>query len=100
MSGGRRTPLGEQALSARIRMGLRERRLARDPPWRQTGEYGDGSACAACGMSIRPAQAGIEVDFAPSAAQPPVRFHRPCFDAWQLERQRPEALETYDPCFK
>lgn len=100
VSSGQRVPLAERALTARIRLRLREQRLARDPPWRQTGEYGDGSACAACGMSIRTAQAGIEVDFAPGTAQPPAHFHRPCFDAWQHERQRPETLEAGDPCFK
>jgi hypothetical protein len=72
-----------------VRTRLSQRALPHDAPWRRLGEYAGGGLCAGCGERITSAQASYEVDFTPDATPGSVRFHRECFEIWELECRAP-----------
>jgi hypothetical protein len=72
-----------------VRTRLSQRALPRGAPWRRVGEYAGGGVCAGCGELITSAQASYDVDFIPDVTPSTVRFHRECFEIWELECQTP-----------
>jgi hypothetical protein len=68
-----------------IRTRLRHQVLPRGGLWRRLGEYAGGSQCDGCGERITSAQASYSVDFEPEVTPQSARFHRACFEIWQLE---------------
>ena len=70
-----------------IRVRLSQQSLPHAPPWRRLGEYAGGAKCDGCGQRITSAQASYTVDFAPGVIPGSARFHRSCFEIWQIESQ-------------
>jgi hypothetical protein len=77
--------MGNVAATIAIRARLRRQALPRGELWRRLGEYAGGSECAGCGERITSAQASYSVDFNPGVIPQSARFHRTCFEIWQLE---------------
>ncbi len=73
------------AVTLAIRARLRDHRLPRGALWRCLGEYSGGGSCDGCGERITSAQASYAVDFEPAVTPTSARFHRVCFEIWQLE---------------
>ena len=78
------------ALTLAVRTRLRQRVLPLEAPWRRLGEYAGGGVCAACGERITSAHASYAVDFVPGVNTQTLRFHRVCFEIWELECQIPQ----------
>ena len=75
------------ALTLAVRTRLRQRVLPLEAPWRRLGEYAGGGVCAACGERTTSAHASYAVDFVPGVNTQTLRFHRVCFEIWELESQ-------------
>jgi hypothetical protein len=76
-----------RAATLAIRARLSERALPYGALRRRLGEYAGGGRCDGCGERITSAQASYAVDFTPGVTPESVRFHRVCFEIWQLESQ-------------
>jgi hypothetical protein len=73
------------AATVAIRARLSRQVLPHGGLWRRLGEYAGGDECDGCGERITSAQASYSVDFSPGVTPQSARFHRACFEIWQLE---------------
>jgi len=86
-----------QALRRGALAAIQSRAMPRDPPLQMWGGRGSGETCPVCGQACDPAEAELELEFAPlENNQAPREFHLhlACFEVWDLVRTSAPATEA------
>jgi hypothetical protein len=80
----------EERLRDRIRQGLQDGSLPREPPARTWGGRGSGAPCAICGAPINPDQPEFEFEYGRVGngnGPANLHVHVPCCSVWESERK-------------